>query len=289
MRERSSTFHALGLNHLALRVTDLDRSQAFYERHLGMTRIPSPAASPRAMACGPHVLNLFQAAAPQMDQVRFTVPDYDPKAAAERLRAQSIVPDVEDDRVHFLDPDGYKLQVGGPNAGGQRRRRPRPLEIESRVIALDDFSGTIKPLGRSAMKGAMLVAILVAVAGLSAGVVALNSQQQKPLKLRDIQKMRDNLYFISGGELNERETWTGATRWCSRRQGRRAGRHDAPRRRARHPRPDQVGHRQAGDDDHQYAHPFRPYRQQHGVSRHGRIRCARGYLRESGSRRSASR
>lgn len=115
-----STFQALGLNHLALRVTDLDRSQAFYERHLGMTRIPSTAASPRLMAVGPHVLNLFKADRPQMDHVCFTVPDYDAVAAANRLRAQNVTPDVEADRVHFFDPDGYKLQVGGPNAGGQR-------------------------------------------------------------------------------------------------------------------------------------------------------------------------
>jgi catechol 2,3-dioxygenase-like lactoylglutathione lyase family enzyme len=122
-QQRSSTFEALGLNHLALRVTDLDRSQAFYERHLGMTQIPSPARSPRLMACGPHVLNLFEAAAPQMDHVCFTVPGYDAKAAADRLRAQGLIPEVEADRVHFRDPDGYKLQVGGPNAGGQRPAR----------------------------------------------------------------------------------------------------------------------------------------------------------------------
>ena len=120
----SSTFQALGLNHLALRVTDLDRSQAFYEQHLGMTRIPSVAASPRLMACGPHVLNLFSAAAPQMDHVCFTVPDYDPNVAADRLRAQGLVPEVEGDRVHFRDPDGYRLQVGGPNAGGQQLTKP---------------------------------------------------------------------------------------------------------------------------------------------------------------------
>jgi catechol 2,3-dioxygenase-like lactoylglutathione lyase family enzyme len=123
-QQPSSTFQALGLNHLALRVTDLDRSQAFYERHLGMTRIPIGAASPRLMACGPHVLNLFEAAAPQMDHVCFTVPDYEPKTAAARLRAQNITPEVEDDRVHFLDPDGYKLQVGGPTAGGQQLKTP---------------------------------------------------------------------------------------------------------------------------------------------------------------------
>jgi lactoylglutathione lyase len=119
-QQPSATFQALGLNHLALRVTDLDRSQAFYERHLGMTRIPGGSGSPRLMACGPHVLNLFKAAAPQMDHVCFTVPNYDPKAAEARLRAQRVEPLVEGDRVHFLDPDGYKIQVGGPNAGGQQ-------------------------------------------------------------------------------------------------------------------------------------------------------------------------
>jgi hypothetical protein len=49
------------------------------------------------------------------------------------------------------------------------------------------------------MKRAVLVAILVAVGGLSAGAVALQQQQQKPLNVRAIEKMRDNLYFISGG------------------------------------------------------------------------------------------
>jgi glyoxylase-like metal-dependent hydrolase (beta-lactamase superfamily II) len=53
-----------------------------------------------------------------------------------------------------------------------------------------------------------LVAILVAVWGLSAGAAALQ-QQHNPLKVRAIQKMRDNLYFISGGELSDRATWTG--------------------------------------------------------------------------------
>ena len=57
------------------------------------------------------------------------------------------------------------------------------------------------------MKRAMLVAVLLAVGGLSAGVVAL--QEPKPLNVRAIQKLRDNLYFISGGELDQRETWTG--------------------------------------------------------------------------------
>ncbi len=59
------------------------------------------------------------------------------------------------------------------------------------------------------MKRTVLAAILVAVGSLSLGAAALQQQQQKPLNVRAIQRLRDNLYFISGGELNERETWTG--------------------------------------------------------------------------------
>jgi catechol 2,3-dioxygenase-like lactoylglutathione lyase family enzyme len=127
-QERQSTFQALGLNHLALRVTDLDRSQTFYERHLGMTMIPTGDRSAiRLMACGPHVLNLYKAGQAQMDHFCVTIPDYDPKMAIGRLRAQKIEPVVEADRTHFLDPDGYKIQVGGPDAGGQQLTlRPEP-------------------------------------------------------------------------------------------------------------------------------------------------------------------
>ena len=57
------------------------------------------------------------------------------------------------------------------------------------------------------MKRVMLVGILVAAGWLPEGLDAL--QGQKPLNVRAIQKMRDNLYFISGGELDQRDTWTG--------------------------------------------------------------------------------
>jgi glyoxylase-like metal-dependent hydrolase (beta-lactamase superfamily II) len=59
------------------------------------------------------------------------------------------------------------------------------------------------------MKRTVMVASLVAFGALSVGLAAVQQQQQKPLKVRQIQKMKDNLYFISGGELSERDTWTG--------------------------------------------------------------------------------
>jgi len=57
------------------------------------------------------------------------------------------------------------------------------------------------------MKRAWLAITLLAV-GLSTGAAAL--QQAAPLpKVRDIQKLRDNLYFISGGDTYDRSSWTG--------------------------------------------------------------------------------
>ncbi|HWM89668.1 MAG TPA: hypothetical protein VN493_02760 [Thermoanaerobaculia bacterium] len=35
-------------------------------------------------------------------------------------REDGVEPQSLQGRTHFLDPGGYKLQVGGPNAGGQR-------------------------------------------------------------------------------------------------------------------------------------------------------------------------
>ena len=59
------------------------------------------------------------------------------------------------------------------------------------------------------MKRTVLVATLVAVGALSVGLAAMQQPQQKPQNVRAIQKLRDNLYFISGGELDTRDTWTG--------------------------------------------------------------------------------
>jgi cyclase len=54
----------------------------------------------------------------------------------------------------------------------------------------------------------LVLTCLIAAGGLSIGAAALQ-QTTKPLNVRDIQKVRDNLYFISGGDTYDRSTWTG--------------------------------------------------------------------------------
>ena len=58
------------------------------------------------------------------------------------------------------------------------------------------------------MNRTVLLMALVTVGGASIGAASYQQSQQRPV-VRDIQKVRDNLYFISGGDTNERASWTG--------------------------------------------------------------------------------
>jgi len=58
------------------------------------------------------------------------------------------------------------------------------------------------------MRRTVLATAILAVGGLSIAAAALQQQQKLP-PVRQIQKLRDNLYFISGGDTYERSSWTG--------------------------------------------------------------------------------
>jgi glyoxylase-like metal-dependent hydrolase (beta-lactamase superfamily II) len=59
------------------------------------------------------------------------------------------------------------------------------------------------------MTRTVVATALIAVGALSIGLASWQQQQQKLPPVREIQKVRDNLYFISGGDTYERSTWTG--------------------------------------------------------------------------------
>jgi glyoxylase-like metal-dependent hydrolase (beta-lactamase superfamily II) len=59
------------------------------------------------------------------------------------------------------------------------------------------------------MKRTVLGTLLVAIGGVTIGAANLQQQQGKLPPVRAIQKLRDNLYFISGGDTYDRSTWTG--------------------------------------------------------------------------------
>lgn len=111
--QATSTFKAVGLNHIALHVTDIPRSRDFYIRHLGMT-IMSESGSSCFLRCGDNFVALFRSSAPGMAHYCYSVEGYSVNSAAERLRAQSIEPRVTGNRIYFPDPDGLTVQLAAP-------------------------------------------------------------------------------------------------------------------------------------------------------------------------------
>ncbi len=107
------TFEAKGLNHLALRVTDLERSKRFYQRHLGM-RVLSESRSNVFMSCGEDdFVAFFKGERAGMDHYCYTIDGYDQKEAAAKLRAVGLEPELHGNRIYFDDPDGLQVQLAG--------------------------------------------------------------------------------------------------------------------------------------------------------------------------------
>jgi hypothetical protein len=115
--QQSATFRAAGLNHIALRVSDIPRSRDFYIRHLGM-EVMSESASSCFLRCGEHFVALFRRDPPGMDHYCYAVENYTVSGAADRLRAHSIEPRVTGNRIYFPDPDGLIVQLAAPGSLG---------------------------------------------------------------------------------------------------------------------------------------------------------------------------
>ena len=104
------TFQATGVDHLALTVTDIDRSRRFYERHLGLTTT-SCSENQCFLSCGRDFLALFRGSQPGLHHFSFAIEGYRPGDAVARLEAADLAPRRRGNRVYFDDPDGLEVQV----------------------------------------------------------------------------------------------------------------------------------------------------------------------------------
>jgi hypothetical protein len=101
------TFAATDLNHIALSVTDVRRSQNWYQKHLGLR----PTGREGFLTSGKGWLALFQGEKPGLNHYCYSIANYDPADAVARLKAAGLIPRREGDRVYFSDPDGIECQV----------------------------------------------------------------------------------------------------------------------------------------------------------------------------------
>ena len=115
----SSTFEGLGLNHIALHVTDVPRSRDFYVKHLGLSVTSDCGERSCFLDCGDQFVALFRAERPGMAHYCYAIKDFDLAVAEEKLNAQGLEPRVhrQGGRIYFDDPDGLEVQLSSVTHG----------------------------------------------------------------------------------------------------------------------------------------------------------------------------
>ncbi len=111
--EQATTFRTTGVGHIALRVTDLERSKEFYQRHLGLSVLRSGPSNCFLGAGEDDFLALFRSETAGLDHYCYQVQDFDATDAVDRLESAGLGPRRREDRVYFEDPDGLTVQVSG--------------------------------------------------------------------------------------------------------------------------------------------------------------------------------
>ena len=110
--KKESTFKGVGLNHIALRVTNVPRSRDFYLKHLGL-KVARQGRNNCFLTCGTNFVALFRGDKAQMDHYCYSIKDYNVDVAEKKLKAEGFNPRVhrEGKRIYFKDPDGLTVQL----------------------------------------------------------------------------------------------------------------------------------------------------------------------------------
>jgi catechol 2,3-dioxygenase-like lactoylglutathione lyase family enzyme len=107
------TYQSVGLNHIALQVTEIPRSRAFYQKHLGLKLLSESERSCFLGAGGNNFVALFRSDTAGLDHYCYTIDDYRAGAVVKRLEAAGLGPERRENRVYFRDPDGIEVQLAG--------------------------------------------------------------------------------------------------------------------------------------------------------------------------------
>jgi metallothiol transferase len=107
-----ATFQGVGLNHIAIRVTDIRRSREFYQKHLGLPLISESAGS-CFLKMGDEFLTLFKNERPGLDHYCVAIDNFKPDAVMAELNRLGMKPRraAGTDRIYFPDPDGLEVQL----------------------------------------------------------------------------------------------------------------------------------------------------------------------------------
>jgi catechol 2,3-dioxygenase-like lactoylglutathione lyase family enzyme len=117
----ASDFKAVSVNHVTLRVPDVQRSTKFYQEIFGM---PMRKSSPTVniLSLNPNCFFGIEAAkekGPAVDHFSLGIQNFKPEEAAEKLKKRGLNPSgISNEGLKFTDPDGMLVQLNAPDYPG---------------------------------------------------------------------------------------------------------------------------------------------------------------------------
>jgi catechol 2,3-dioxygenase-like lactoylglutathione lyase family enzyme len=111
----AATFQATGLNHIALDVVSVPKSRDWYVKHLGLKVVRESGEDNCFLGGdgGDFFLTLFHGDKPGLNHYCYTIREYNPDKAEEKLKTAGLKPRREGNRLYFPDIDGITVQVAG--------------------------------------------------------------------------------------------------------------------------------------------------------------------------------
>ena len=111
-RGAGSTFKGMALNHIAIRVTNVQRSRDFYQKHFAMPVLHEEKAN-CFLGLGKNFLTLFENQKPGLDHFCVAIEDFKAEAVMDQLNRQGLKPRRPSgtDRIYFPDPDELEVQL----------------------------------------------------------------------------------------------------------------------------------------------------------------------------------
>ena len=114
-------FRAVSINHVTVRVPDLHRTSQFYQEFFGMP-IRQQSATVHILSVGNSFFGIEQGTSqtPTVDHYDFGLENFDADAVRARLSAMNLkFSDTKSkESFKFYDPDGFQVQVNGPDYVG---------------------------------------------------------------------------------------------------------------------------------------------------------------------------
>ena len=117
----ASDFKAVGVNHVTLRVPDVQRSTKFYQEVFGM---PMRKSSPTVniLSLNPNCFFGIEAAkeqGPAVDHFSLGIQNFRSEEAAAKLEKRGLkLSGVSKEGLKFIDPDGMLVQLNAPDYPG---------------------------------------------------------------------------------------------------------------------------------------------------------------------------